>query len=366
MSCSSCGTIAPVGARYCPWCGVALGASDPRAILLEATRLVADAGADLDATLDMLCEQAKRLLAADGATLQLAVAPGGDDVELEVRRPSPLAAPGSPFAVPGTRFRPGRFTRQAMAERRPLFTGDYQQDPRHANAHRPAFGRVVASMVVPLFAADDLVGTLYLDWTHPVAVGPSEIDAAATLGQHAAIAIRTARLLEEAQHARAQMETLLDAVAEQARLDGAIKTARRVMHELNNQLAVVVGYGELLVRRDGAGDPPEGLIEKMCLGAGQAAAIVTQLGDIIRFEEAEFGGQVMLDLAAATESTTPPTGGSSPRLGEPPASADAASPDRWLGVEVDDVDRRASLRAADGPGRPGRSGPAGEPTPQDT
>jgi GAF domain-containing protein len=412
MSCQICEVATPAGANFCPSCGAALGAvNDPRQALLEATRLIAaDAGRDLDATLDTLTSQARSLLAADAATLQLAT---GDGDELEVRRPSPLARPGSLFATPGTRFEPGSFTREAMARRQPIFTGDYRRDPRHVK-HGPEFEAVVAAMVVPLYAGDQFVGTLYLDWMRPVEVGRREIEIADAFGQHAAIAIRTARLLEEAQRARAEAEAVLDAaddgiavfgsdgqllrlnrrgrqgyltlfgrvplslrdfrqlarptdqegqplaelpsdralrgqetvaieliqgvngqcfrifvraapvsepdgtiravvvlwrdiselydgITEHARLEGAVKTARRVTHELNNQLALAVGYGELLTTMLAeGGDEPAWLAGKMHLGAVQAARTVSRLGRIIRFEESEFGGQVMLDLDRAT------------------------------------------------------------------
>jgi PAS domain-containing protein len=269
-------------------------------------------------------------------------------------------------------------------------------------------------MVVPLYAGDQFVGTLYLDWLRPVELGRREIEVADAFGQHAAIAIRTARLLEEAQRARAEAEAVLDAaddgiavfgvdgqllrvnrrgrqsyltlfgrvplslrefrqvaqptdqegqplaelptdramrghesvaialvrgsdgqsfrvfvraapvrdpdgtirsvvvlwrditelydgIIDHARLEGAVKTARRVTHELNNQLALAVGYGELLTTMlAGGGDEPAWLAGKMHLGALQAARTVSRLGRIIRFEESEFGGQVMLDLDRAT------------------------------------------------------------------
>jgi PAS domain S-box-containing protein len=412
MICQTCGVATPTGANFCPSCGTALGvAGDPRQALLEAARLIAaDAGRELDATLDTLTSQARRLLAADAAALQLAT---GDGDELEVRRPNQLARPGSPFAAPGTRFRPGSFTREAMARRQPLFTADYRRDPRHAK-HGPEFDAVVAAMVVPLYAGDQLVGTLYLDWLRPVEIGRREIEIADAFGQYAAIAIRTARLLEDAQRARAEAEAVLDAaddgiavfgadgellrmnrrarqdylalfgraplslrdfrelaqptdeegqplvelpsdrairgqesiavelvrnangkwcrvlvraapvrepdgtiravvvlwrditelydrIIEHARLEGAVKTARRVTHELNNQLALAVGYGELLTTMLAAGgNEPAWLAGKMHLGALQAARTVSRLGRIIRFEESEFGGQVMLDLDRAT------------------------------------------------------------------
>jgi GAF domain-containing protein len=412
MMCRSCGGSSPSGANFCPRCGAALGAApDLRRALIEATRLIAaDAGRDLNATLDTLTSQARQLLAADAATLQLATGAGD---ELEVRRPSRLARPDSPFARAGTRFKPGSFTREAMARRQPLFTSDYQCDPRHAR-HSSEFDGVVAAMVVPLYAGDQFVGTLYVDWLRPVEIGPRELEIADAFGQHAAIAIRTARLFEDAQRARAEAEAFLDAVddgicvfgangdllrmnrrarqgyqalfgrvptslrefrelaqptdedgraldelpsdralvgresvevelihgadgrcyrllvraapivepdgairavvvlwrditemydgiIEHARLEGAVKTARRVTHELNNQLALAVGYGELLNDMlANAGEEPLLLASKMHLGAVQAARTVNRLGRIIRFEESEFGGQVMLDLDRAT------------------------------------------------------------------
>ena len=62
--CGACGASAPDDANFCPRCGVVLGEGrNPFRALIEATRLVAaDAGRDLDATLDTLTEQARRLL----------------------------------------------------------------------------------------------------------------------------------------------------------------------------------------------------------------------------------------------------------------------------------------------------------------
>lgn len=409
MTCPSCQAGAAAQARFCAQCGAALSGIDPRQLLIEATRIVAGAGPDLNSTLDALTEQACRLLGAEAATLQLATGRGD---ELEVRRPSALAAPGSPFATPGTRFNPGSFTGEAIRRRSPMFTGDYQRDPRHDNAYRPTFTDVVASMVVPLFASEQLVGTLYLDWSRPVAIGPREIEAADAFGQHAAIAIRTARLLEESHQSRSELEAILDgaheaiavyaadghlqrlnrgardwlaaflgrmpqtldelvalakpreidgrpfagtlptevalrgelaeaielvesadgelrrilvrtapvagedgdvraivilwrditdlhaAIEQGARLDGAIKTVRRVAHELGNQLAPVAGYSELLVTMvDGEAADLAARVSRSALGA---AATLQRLQSIIRFEESEFGGQVMLDLDAAT------------------------------------------------------------------
>ncbi|HEY3110104.1 MAG TPA: hypothetical protein VGL23_15175, partial [Chloroflexota bacterium] len=83
-----------------------------------------------------------------------------------------------------------------------------------------------------------------------------------------------------------------------ARFDGAVKTARRISHELGNQLAPVLGYGEILANQlEGEEADFAGRIVEAAL---EAANTLGRLQRIIRFEQTEFGGEVMLDLDAAT------------------------------------------------------------------
>jgi GAF domain-containing protein len=92
---------------------------------------------------------------------------------------------------------------------------------------------------------------------------------------------------------------LQDAIAERARLDGAVKTARLVAHELNTKLAIVVGNADMLRERL-VGEERE-QAEDVLAGAEEAAAIVARLQRMIRFEETEMAGIAMLDLEAATQ-----------------------------------------------------------------
>ncbi len=97
---------------------------------------------------------------------------------------------------------------------------------------------------------------------------------------------------------------LHNAIAESGRLDGAIKTARLVAHQVNNQLSPVRGYGELLL------DMTEGqareFAERIVRAADAASATVARLQRIIRFEETDQNGYPMLDLdAAAPDDNTP-------------------------------------------------------------
>ena len=90
-----------------------------------------------------------------------------------------------------------------------------------------------------------------------------------------------------------------DTIVERSRLDGAIKTARLVAHQLNNQLSLLTGYGELLQGEvEGeAADFARGIVR----GAMASAATIARLQRIIRFEETEGGADYpMLDLEAST------------------------------------------------------------------
>ncbi|HEV8634235.1 MAG TPA: GAF domain-containing protein [Chloroflexota bacterium] len=277
------------------------------AALLEATRLVAaSAEGDLDAVLDAVAEQARRLLGADAAALGLTDPTTGD---LIVRRPNPLAPPGTRLATPGKRYRPGAFTQEAVRLGTPLFAADVQRGPRRDPARRAAVGAVVASMVVPLLAtpADgrpELVGTLYLDWTRPYTAGPADLAVAEAFGQQAAVAIRIARALEAERAARQASEAALRAaVAEQARLDGAITTARAVAHLINNELVMLVGYAEILPRLS----PTQAgaAIRSLAKAADALAGLVDRLQRIVRFEETDPGGVPTPDLTAAAPDDRP-------------------------------------------------------------
>ena len=92
------------------------------------------------------------------------------------------------------------------------------------------------------------------------------------------------------------------AIAGRARLDGAVKTSRLLAHEINNQLALLIGYGTLLNGQI-EGELGE-TIATMVGAAEQIAELVQRLQGIVRFEETDLGGGPMLDLDKATTGRT--------------------------------------------------------------
>jgi 23S rRNA (cytidine1920-2'-O)/16S rRNA (cytidine1409-2'-O)-methyltransferase len=89
------------------------------------------------------------------------------------------------------------------------------------------------------------------------------------------------------------------AIAERARLDGALLTARRVAHDLNNRLGVITAYGDMLFEH-ADGDVAE-VARAMSDSAEQAGAVVRRLLSIVRVAETDLGfGVPVLDLAASS------------------------------------------------------------------
>lgn len=376
--------------------------------LIDATRVVAaSTGGALDGVLDVVSEQVRGLVGADGVSLHVAV-PGTNT--LIIRKGNQLSRSGSPHAQAGKVLQSSRFMTEAIATRRALFARDFQGDSRVPASMKADFPTVVSSLAVPLLGpgADlSLVGVMFADWTTERNLHPDELAAIEALASHAAIVISTNRLIEESRAATEQLEAVFEAatdvilligasgellrangaargwlashlgyvpasfsafreffrpsrtasedtdiigralaggasigdldlvtadgsrrhlhvsaapvieggqiaavviarditdlrrgIADAARLDGAVKTARRVSHELNNRLSLVVGYGELLTNLvDG---PASEMAERVQIGALRASETLHLLQRIIRFEEVEFGGQMMLDLQAST------------------------------------------------------------------
>jgi signal transduction histidine kinase len=268
-TCPSCDRVAPAGARFCPRCGASLaGGNRPEEALIEATRVVASGVAeDLDAVLDALTDQARRLLGADAATLHLAV-PG--EIEFVRRRANPLAPPGSPPTALGARFKPGPLTREAIERRWPVFTGGYQQDPRSKPDVRGALPEVVATMSVPLFARAELVGVLYLDWTRPYQATGRDLRLADAFARHAAVAIHSARLYQQVRAALRVRDEFLSVAA----------------HELKTPITAVKGLAQTL-RRSSQRGPIEAArlqssLDKIDRAATRLTALVEDLLNVSR------------------------------------------------------------------------------------
>jgi GAF domain-containing protein len=268
--------------------------------LADAIRAVGTvASQDPTAVLDEVARQAESLLGCDGASIHLAETRDGAVIFRRVRLSDLGRAHGVP---PGSTWRADPIVLEALrggaVDFRERFQADHSDDVRAL----PWLREIASALYAPLIAADEPFGVLFAAWLQPRRPDAELLAFADALARCAAVAVHTARLVAESQRANAELERLVATVADGARLDGAIKTARLVAHELNNQLSLIRGYSEVLT------EMLEGesamLAERILRGADASAATVARLQRIIRFEETETAGFRMLNLDAAT---TPPS-----------------------------------------------------------
>ncbi|HZQ98661.1 MAG TPA: GAF domain-containing protein [Chloroflexota bacterium] len=190
------------------------GPSERSGALLEAALVVAEAAErEPGAVLDVLVAEARRLLGADEAAVHLA-GPGGSfgrgragRVPAAAWRPAPTRAPPPPAAL----------VAEAAERGAPVFAADLRADGRVGAGEYALYSRVTSVLVVPLVAGADVLGVLVVGWARLCTPDAQEFAAAAALGRHAAVALRTSRLLAEsrrahgeAEAARAELAALLD------------------------------------------------------------------------------------------------------------------------------------------------------------
>jgi PAS domain S-box-containing protein len=184
-------------------------AADRQRALIDAARALSAREHDLDAMLDALSAQARLLLGADAAPIDLGESPD----EMVVRRADRLARPDSPLAVPGYTYSAGGLAREALVTGRPTFARDYATDPRPNPTFKSEQATVASALVVPLVDSIGLVGFLTIQWARPADVSPEDVDVAQTLGAHAAIAIRNARLHEALRRSQKRYRLVAEAAS---------------------------------------------------------------------------------------------------------------------------------------------------------
>jgi GAF domain-containing protein len=250
--------------------------------LVEAARLVSSS-LDLDVVLDALRDQARELVAADGASIHLLAPDGFNFVR---RRLSPFANRGDVTIREGDLLRRDGFMHEAVESGCAVFARDFQNDPRVARDVGRVIPHVKSSLVAPIAAEGETLGILIAHWSRTVDLDDADCVVVEALARHAAVALRNARL-----HA---------AALDTARLEGAIKTSRSVAHSLNNDLARVVAAAELLqVELDGQPSVAP-LLGTLLSASTQAAGFVGRLQQTLRFVEHDTPVGPALDVERAT------------------------------------------------------------------
>jgi trans-aconitate 2-methyltransferase len=163
-------------------------------MLIEAVRLISAGGHDLDATLDALVEQARRLFDVPDVAINLRDPDTGQYLR---RRTSVLLDPTSPHAVAGTPIMLSVAAQEALATGRAVLVEDFRRDARVNARSRAALPTVTGMIAVPLVDEGAPIGLMLVRWTDQRRMEPSDVELTEALGQHAAVAIRSARLVAD-------------------------------------------------------------------------------------------------------------------------------------------------------------------------
>ncbi len=165
---------------------------------------------------------------------------------------------------------------------------DVSQDPRFVRVGK---GRRFASMLVaPLKLGERRIGTLSIDSTQPHAFSQDDERLLATFAAQAAVALENARLVADLKQSLAELKETQAQLIQAEKLSAIGQLIAGVAHELNNPLAAIMGYAQLLTTED----VDEGIrrdLGKIYLQAQRAAKIVQNL---LTFARAQRSGERQL------------------------------------------------------------------------
>jgi signal transduction histidine kinase/PAS domain-containing protein len=171
----------------------------------------------------------------------------------------------------------------------PVLVPDVREDPRYYEANADTR----SELCVPLTVGSQVVGTLNVESPEPYAFNPDDQRLLSTLASNLAILIERARLFDEVEATRAQLQERAEALEEaNARLKELDRLKSQflasVSHELRTPLNSVIGFSEVLI--DGLlGEMP--LERKECVENIYASGehLMALINDLLDFSKIEAG-----------------------------------------------------------------------------
>jgi signal transduction histidine kinase len=250
--------------------------------------------ADLDELLHYVVTVAVRTIEnAENCVLHMLDEPTG---ELKPRALSYLGEPPANEGRSHMRLGEGAAGR-ALLHRQVVNVWDVTKDARFVPV---AEGRHFASMLVaPIILGERRIGALSVDSPHKGAFFRDDERLLLTLASHAAVAIENARLMHDLQASIAELTAMQEQLVEGEKLSAVGRLIAGVTHELNNPLAAVVGYAQLLQTGDALDAESRHDVERIYAQAQRAAKIVRNLQLFARQEPVV---RQLVDLTALVSS----------------------------------------------------------------
>ncbi|MGH2461870.1 MAG: GAF domain-containing protein [Chloroflexota bacterium] len=239
------------------------------------------AGLSLDSVLASVLRAAEKLLNASSASVFLGAPGGGVSPRRFTTRNT-----GVPHWDDHVRTRQSGVTATVLRTGEPAVIEDTFRDLRTRGV---GDGDSRTFVAMPIRYQDQILGVLYVDWHERRKVSSGDLRLVETLATYGAVAVQNARLLEEA--------------VEAARFDGVLLAARTVAHEINNDLALVMGMAEIAQMQARAGHQPDpAILDDVIHGAQRIANHVRQLQGVVRVEQRHVQNlPPLLDLEQSSE-----------------------------------------------------------------
>ncbi len=259
-------------------------------VLAELARSI-NASLELDTILHRLAEGARELCGSDLAQIAL---PDGDSKAM-VARYSVGARDAAYLAV---RMEPGRGVGgQVLATGRPFRTDRYADDPRITKDYLPIKQPegVIASMAVPILIDERVEGLLIVENRADRPFTDRDEALLQRLADHAVVAIRNARLLDETKRAYENLSQTQAQLVQAQKMEAIGRLAGGIAHDFNNLLTVILGRSQMLLHQLDRGDPQRRPVKLIQQTAERAGALVQHL---LAFSRKQVFQPKVLDLNA--------------------------------------------------------------------
>jgi len=212
---------------------------------------------------EVLCE------AEDGTLSIVAVGPKsrGLAAETELPQAAPLSAEAAGLA--------------ACHRRQTVYLADM------ADAAAPELRRLArlglrSAVGTPLAADGRVFGMLVVARRAPDGFASAEVDFLRSLAEHVALAASQTRLHEELRQAYDELRQSQQTVMRQERLRALGQMASGITHDINNALSPVVGYADLLLKREPLGDRSRRFVEKIRIAGQDIGQTIARMRDFYR------------------------------------------------------------------------------------
>lgn len=201
-------------------------------------------------------------------------------------------------------------TEHVIVTRAPLVINRDVRGAAEALGIDPQGRRSLAWMGVPLVSDGEVIGMIGIqDFERADCYGTHDTEALGVIASQAAAAIRNARLIEAERSARAALSEAHERLLQAERLRVLTETVGALNHEVNNPLAAIVGFSQLLARRELPADVHARIVT-ILTEAKRIEGVTARMGSLIQAASAPYpGDDAIIDVrgsVSAQDRVAPP------------------------------------------------------------